>query len=321
MMISVIVAAYNVERYIGRCVNSILNSTYKDLEVIVVDDGSSDETGKLLDSYKDERLKVIHKENGGVSSARNAGLEIASGAYITFVDGDDYIDDFMLEEMVNHIANEDIIETTQFFANDSKTWRKPYQTSSDINGKFLAEDKEALLYLTMAPHSRLYRSGLLKDMRFPEGLVFEDNYFITMLFPKLMYVTKLETTHGYFHYQREGSTTMSADDRIFDMLEIHKLILEEYKKLDILDEYFLLLEKNAIHDLLYSTIGRKFAHYKGERNLKEEYNKIMEFVRDNYPYWHNNGYLSSKEKKVCRMVEKSYMSSKLVGLVAKVSGH
>lgn len=319
--VSVVVAAYNVEKYINRAVDSILNSTYPHLQVIVVDDGSTDSTGKLLDVYQDERLQVIHTKNQGVSMARNIGLDAVRGEYTLFVDGDDYIDEYMIEEMIKNLVNQDIIETTQFFADDSKSWRKPYQTSMSINGKNLQEEIEACLLLTLAPHSRLYRSVLLKDLRFPQGLVFEDNYFVSMLFPKLTYVTKIDTTHGYYHYKRVGSTTMTFNDKIFDMLAIQKKILESYKANGYYREYFLILEKNAVHDLIYSTIGRKFAHYQGEANLKEKYDEIVSFVRSSYPAHLKNPYLSFKEKMVCRLIMSNYTVARLVQIVVKGCGY
>ena len=101
-MISVIIPVYNVEKYLQRCVDSILNQTYRDLELVLVDDGSLDNSGLMCDAYaaQDPRVRVIHKENGGVSSARNAGLDAAKGDYITFVDSDDYIDACMYEKMM-----------------------------------------------------------------------------------------------------------------------------------------------------------------------------------------------------------------------------
>ena len=99
--ISIIVPVYNVEKYLRKCVDSILNQTFKDFELILVDDGSIDTSGKICDEYnlKDNRIKVIHKENGGLSSARNAGLDIAQGEYIGFVDSDDWIELDMYEEL------------------------------------------------------------------------------------------------------------------------------------------------------------------------------------------------------------------------------
>lgn len=105
--ISVIVPVYNVEKYIDRCIKSILDQTYTDFELILVDDGSADKSGAICDSYaqKDGRIKVIHKENGGVSSARNVGICIAQGKYLTFIDSDDYVDSQFLEVAVRNISN------------------------------------------------------------------------------------------------------------------------------------------------------------------------------------------------------------------------
>ena len=103
-LISIIIPAYNIENYIAKCLDSLLNQTYKNLEIIVVDDGSSDDTGKIVDEYavKYENIKLIHKKNGGVSAARNTGIEVASGYYIGFVDGDDTVDEEMFEVLINN---------------------------------------------------------------------------------------------------------------------------------------------------------------------------------------------------------------------------
>ena len=108
-MISVIVPVYKTEEYLERCVNSILNQTYKDIELIIVDDGSPDKCPAICDTFAqmDERVKVIHKVNGGVSTARNAGLEIATGDYIAFVDSDDYIELDMYEKMISKAVEYD----------------------------------------------------------------------------------------------------------------------------------------------------------------------------------------------------------------------
>ena len=106
-LVSVIIPAYHIEDYIGRCLDSIISQTYKNLELIVVDDGSRDRTGEILDDYvkKDPRMKVVHKKNGGLASARNAGLTIAKGEYIVFVDSDDWIELNMLEELLEKANN------------------------------------------------------------------------------------------------------------------------------------------------------------------------------------------------------------------------
>ena len=104
-LISVIIPIYNVEQYLKECLESVINQTYRNLEIILVDDGSKDKSGKICDEYKnkDERIKVVHKENGGLSDARNAGMKIATGKYIQFIDSDDFIDKDMIETLYNLI--------------------------------------------------------------------------------------------------------------------------------------------------------------------------------------------------------------------------
>lgn len=108
--ISIIVPVYNIEKYIVRCIESILNQTYSNLEIILVDDGSTDSSGGICDEYakKDDRIVVIHKVNGGLSDARNAGLKVVTGDYIGYVDGDDWIDSTMYEDMLSVMEAKDI---------------------------------------------------------------------------------------------------------------------------------------------------------------------------------------------------------------------
>ena len=108
LLVSVIVPIYNVEKYLRKCVDSILNQTYKNLEIILVDDGSPDNCGNICDEYalSDSRIRIIHKKNGGLSDARNAGLDIARGNYILFVDSDDYIDETMVEKLYEALEKE-----------------------------------------------------------------------------------------------------------------------------------------------------------------------------------------------------------------------
>ena len=109
--ISIVVPIYNVEKYLKKCVESILNQTYKNFELILVDDGSPDRCGEICEDLKkkDLRIRVIHKENGGLSSARNAGIDVAKGEYIGFVDSDDYIEPFMYEKLVNAVVKDNCL--------------------------------------------------------------------------------------------------------------------------------------------------------------------------------------------------------------------
>ena len=189
-LLSVIVPVYNVSKYIHKCVDSILVQSYSNLEIILVDDGSPDECPKICDEYasKDKRVQVIHKTNGGLSSARNAGLEIAVGEYIGFVDSDDWIEPSMYEKMITFIEQNEC-DMAGCEVNII------YGTHSNIIGK--SEDeiltgKEALIryldtyYRYRMPNpavwSKLYKKEFWKENRFPEGKIHEDYLLTCMAF-------------------------------------------------------------------------------------------------------------------------------------------
>ena len=183
-LISVIIPIYNVEPYLKECVDSVIAQSYKNIEIILVDDGSPDRCGEICDEYKkkDERIVVIHKENGGLSSARNAGLDICQGEYISFIDSDDYVSPYFIEILYKGVCfnNADvttIIGAKQFLVGEDY---RPQLASSSEECKIEKLDKkiaiEKLCYQTIANgvQYRLYKKEIFKDIRFPVGFVFED---------------------------------------------------------------------------------------------------------------------------------------------------
>lgn len=139
-LISIIVPVYNVEKYLNKCIDSIINQTYKNIEIILVDDGSTDNSGKICDEYllRDSRIKVIHKNNGGLSSARNEGINISSGEYIGFVDSDDWVEPNMYEEMYKKIlySNADIVDCGYWKEYENKSIK--YISANEV--KFCGEN-------------------------------------------------------------------------------------------------------------------------------------------------------------------------------------
>ena len=174
-LVSVIIPAYNIEDYIGRCLDSVLSQTYKNLEIIVIDDGSSDRTGEILDDYekKNHRMKVIHKENGGVSSARNIGIDRANGDYIGFVDGDDRVNPKLFETLVKLIngENADIAhcgyqmvfpDRVDYYYN---TGKRVIQTKEQGLKDLLAGEM-----IEPALYNKLYKRELFENVRLNENL-------------------------------------------------------------------------------------------------------------------------------------------------------
>lgn len=213
-LISVIVPAYNVEKYLEKCVESLIKQTYSNLEIILVDDGSTDNTGDLCDVYskKDNRIKVIHKKNGGQSEARNYALDIAKGKYITFLDSDDYVSNDYIEYMYNLLRNNgaDISICDVQIVNFEN---KKYKTDeTEVKVYTTKEAFENLLYsegIEVAVYAKLYLKEYFDNIRFPVGEKYEDIAIIAVLMDKakkIVYGNK----KCYFYYTRQGSTSKSG---------------------------------------------------------------------------------------------------------------
>ena len=211
-MVSVIVPVYKVEKYLERCIKSIVNQTYKEIELIIVDDGSPDKCPEICDKWaeKDKRIKVIHKENGGLSDARNAGMQIASGEYMAFVDSDDWISPFYLEYLVKSIVDSkcdivecDIIRTqgTGFEKQiDKKNIRNLniFQTEEAL--KELIEDRHLHQYVW----NKLYKRTVIQKIMFEKGKTNEDEFWTYQVFGNAKCIGKLNIPL-YYYFQRKSS--------------------------------------------------------------------------------------------------------------------
>lgn len=211
--ISVIVPIYNVEKYLSRCVNSILNSNYKNLEIILVDDGSTDSCGCICDEYKkkDNRIRVIHKKNGGLSDARNKGIDMATGDYISFVDSDDAIDNDMFDYLLKILLeNQCDISVCNYITFSTMELPRSSQKNSNRNLKVYTNEKALDILLDgKISHSdyawnKLYKRDLFKNIRYPVGRKMED---IGTTY-KLYYIAKkivIGDAIKYYYYQRNNS--------------------------------------------------------------------------------------------------------------------
>lgn len=241
-LISVIIPVYNVKNYLERCVNSILSQSYKKLEIILVDDGSTDGSGKLCDEIakKDLRIVVLHKNNGGLSEARNYGIERAKGEYISFVDSDDWIAPTMIEDLYNSILKYGvklaICETTYAY--------ECYNYSPRTTGDAFLLDKLSAYKLLLKNRrfrtnawNKLYLADIWSKLRFPKGKKYEDVYIMHEVYDmcdNIAYVDKAL----YYYFQRSDSIVhvpdISAD---YDLLEgtlLRSEYLKKYKELEVL---------------------------------------------------------------------------------------
>ena len=207
-LISVIIPVYNVEKYLNRCIESVINQTYKNLEVILIDDGSTDNSGKICDEYakKDNRIKVIHKQNGGVSSARNAGLSIAKGEYIGFVDSDDYIEKDMYEFLYNLLLEHKVqVSCCNRFVLEKNKFVQSLDFPKDVILSFneILNDRGYAFYIW----NKLVSKKTIENIRFSEKLILgEDLLFCLDVFKKAENVV-FSKEAKYYYFNNDGSVT------------------------------------------------------------------------------------------------------------------
>lgn len=217
-LISVIVPVYQVEKSLKRCVDSILSQTFSELEVILVDDGSTDESPQICDQYAlaDSRVRVLHKENGGLSSARNAGLDLAKGDYVGFVDSDDYIDKTMYQKLYNAITSADgdvaVCNCLQIDENGNalEGARYHYQLGREVlSGKEILNrigDRGSAVYVVM--WNKLYRRELFCGLRFDEGKINEDIRIFGKLYAR---VNRVSCIPERLYYYVRGNNSITRE--------------------------------------------------------------------------------------------------------------
>ena len=213
-LISVIVPIYNVENYLEKCLDSILSQTYKNIEVILVDDGSPDKCGEICDTYKDKdnRIKVIHKKNGGLSDARNAGIEIANGNYIMFIDSDDYILNNMIETLYSRMIKDksDVAECNFFYVDGDGNEIKERNKDMPFEDEVITSDEamERLIsdkyWYFITACNKLYKRQLFSEIRFPYGKYNEDEFIAHLIIEKCKLISLVKDPL-YCYCQRNTS--------------------------------------------------------------------------------------------------------------------
>lgn len=239
-LVSVIVPIYNVEDYLARCVDSIIGQSYKNLEIILVDDGSTDNSRLLVDQYKekDSRIISVHKNNGGLSSARNEGLKIANGYYVCFIDSDDFISDHFIENLYTVIIvnNCDIAFCNYFsFSNENEI-----RYSNHISNHVYNNRKEIMNNFfnkncgySVVAWNKLYKKSLFNDINYPEELIYEDEATTYKLFYKSNKIVFHDEVL-YFYFQRAESITnsnlkaknISVIDRLSEIVQFYNQNLD-----------------------------------------------------------------------------------------------
>lgn len=229
--ISVIVPVYNVEDYLEECVNSLLRQTYQNIEILLINDGSTDRSGEICDSYQSSKIIVYHKPNGGLSSARNYGIERASGSYICFIDSDDYIEPRYLENLLHAILKADnncalamcrFTRTVGDFDNDVP--EPVIMRSGEVLERILYQNDDLLF--SIAACNKLYHSSVFEKLRFPEGKLNEDMFVICETMNLTSIVAVLDFKGYYYRVNQTSITQKRFSHKNMDVLEACDHIME-----------------------------------------------------------------------------------------------
>lgn len=284
--ISVIVPIYKVERYLNRCIKSIVNQTYSNLEIILVDDGSPDRCGFICDKWMatDKRIKVIHKKNGGLSSARNKGIELSTGKYIMFIDSDDYIKNNMVEVLYNNLIETDADISICDFIRCRKNKRHYNNYTNkrfviDDNKKYKMLERNEYNVVSVVQWNKLFKKEIFKNIKYPVGKIHEDEAVIAQEFynaKRISYILK----PLYYYRMRDDSIMHQVSVKRFDAVYGFDKRIDFYSKKN-LNEHILptkCLEIDFLMRYLYKL--KKNNLYKGDKIVIENKKKANRLARE-----------------------------------------
>ena len=287
--VSVVVPVYNVEDYLAECLDSIVNQTLKDIEIICVNDGSTDNSLEILNEYakKDDRITVISQENAGHAVATNRGMELAKGEYLFLMDSDDFLKLDAFEDTVK-LAEEKDVDFVLFQAinyyMDTGEYKEQENYSMNRLANFVGDKvfnwkdvKKYIFNISVTPWSKLYKRQFIEDCgaKFPEGLIFDDNiFFWDVLFnaERIVFLRK----HLFVRRWHSASSTKAGDKRFLDSIEIYRMIWAQFKKYGAFEEFRQRLYNSRVR-VGYMRLSRIKPEFR--RMFFDEYKKSMNEIK------------------------------------------
>lgn len=300
MKVSIIVPIYNVEKYLAECIESLIAQTYSNLEILLVNDGSPDNSNEVMERYakKDNRIRCIYKENGGLSDARNTGLQYATGEYCLFIDSDDTIGLKTVELCVKSVEqyNSDIVAFDMKYIYPD---HEEYASGGNFECSSFQSNRN-LIFINNSACNKMFKTSLFEDIKFPKGLWYEDLATIPILLSKAKCVSKVNEPL-YYYLQREGSIAHTINKKIFDIYKAINLIEKYYSNHELDNE----IQQLYIQHGLYLTTLR----IKDSSNEIEKYLKLNnQYLDQYYPKWRKindfKGY-SIKNKIIFKFLQKN----------------
>lgn len=300
--VSIIVPVYNVEKYIAKCLDSLLNQTEKNIEIIVVNDGSKDNSQLIIDEYVEKnpgKIISLIKENGGLSDARNFGIPYARGEYVGFVDSDDYVEQNMFEDLLkeSESGKKKIIACGYFMDWESKNIVRTDNDYMDVESYILSG--------LVVAWNKIYRRDWLLEtaVRFPKGLLYEDVQFFCDLLINIKSMNEVSIIKKpLIHYiQRDNSISYSDASKIDDIQVVFNNVIKYYKTKEVNHRYMQAVECKFVKTLL-GNFMLKYMRISDKKTKKASLKKNWEFLNSTFPAWKSNMYLD----KNCSFVKRVY---------------
>ena len=301
--ISVIVPIYNSEAYLDKCISSLINQTKKDIEIILVNDGSTDKSEEIIKSYKDKRIKYYKNKNKGIGYSRNFGIDKSNSKYIMFLDSDDYLDINACEKLFNKIEKDssDVVISDFTIVHNGN---EKVEVIKEFKKTNLNKNSDILLDINLSPWNKIYSSKLIKDnnIRFPEDIKYEDVLFVLACLDKANNISKLNKALNYY-VVRDNSETKTYDKKVFDIIKVVKRF-----RLYFNNRYKETIDKLTIKILTNYTIQQRY-----QASIKDGYkfiDEVFNLFEKEIPDYKNNKYYENRPF-LKRTIEKSKLLTKI----------
>ena len=303
--ISIVVPIYNAEKYLDKCINSMINQTKKELEFILVNDGSTDSSEKIIKNYKDKRIKYFKNKNQGIGKTRNFGIEKATGKYLMFLDSDDYLDITACEKLYNKAEKEKLDLVVFDFYRVEKDGLKEVLID-DFKNASLKNNPELLLTINLGPCNKLFKREIITDnnSKFIENLKYEDTTFVCETINNAKTIGKLNEFLHYYVIHNNSETTV-RDERIFDIIKIVDIVRNYFKEKKYMKE---VVDKLTISILTNYTIQQR---NQADKKIGMKFiDEAFAYIKKEVPDYKDNKYYE-KRTVLKRTIEKSKLLSKI----------
>lgn len=310
--ISIVIPVYNAEKYLDRCLTSLVEQTKKEIEIIIINDGSTDNSEKVIKKFKDDRIKYIKNENQGIGKTRNIGIKESIGKYLMFIDSDDYIEKDACELLYNKAEKEKLDLVICDFYREKENGDKDEEKIIDFKNTSLKENPELLYKINLSPWNKLYNTKMVKDnnILFEEELKYEDTPFVFISLDKANKIGKVNKCLNHYIIHSNSETTV-RDERCFDIFEIIRIVRDYFE------------DKKYAKESLNRWIVWIVTNFTIQQRNQEDIHIAMNFIDHAFNYlkvivpdYKNNKYYEGRGIK--KLIEKSRLLTKIYVRLYKI---